>query len=133
MIYLPSTLGRWWQVDGDPNEPAKYFKRIGWWRDSLRQMTFEEYIICNNYLFMYAFREAVPMEQQILDVLSRNSWRQSTIDRLVAVQTNVFGVKPDCTVDTALKRLLKKGKVTRVLNSRGWFQWYVYSLVKAEQ
>lgn len=40
---------------------------------------------------------------------------------------NVVG----CTLDTAIKRLMRQSKIERRLQSRGWYKWYEYRIKEA--
>lgn len=130
MIYLPSGSFRWWICPKlGVDRPSRYFKRIGWWNDDIRQTTFAEYLTINAYQFERAMYELIPLEDRVFEALGFRDLSQRELERVTSAYWQDMGVKANCTTRTALTRLMRQGKITRKLHARGWFQWYVYSRI----
>lgn len=131
MIYLPNQLMRWWTYskDGDALEP-KFNKFIGWYSNDLTQSTFYEMVERYHLIYLNAFDYIRSMETKVYEALGYRDFSISELKYMFPEYSREYGRLADITVQTALNRLMRQGKVTRVLHSRGWFQWYVYSRVE---
>lgn len=75
------------------------------------------------------------LDQHVLDVMRpRRAYKPDDIDTAIRhiFYENQFALGDYQTIATALKHLLKAGKITRKLHSRGWFNWYTYSKAETE-
>lgn len=107
-------------------QPSRWHKRIGWWSDDIRQATFDEYLEVNEYQFTRAMQALIPLEIQVYEALGFRDMSQHELEYITASYQQDLVPHQTCTMRTALNRLMRQGKITRVLHSRGWFQWYVY-------
>lgn len=127
VIYLPSSSFRFWLCPKlGVDRPSRYFFRIGWWDDDIRQASFLEYLEINSYQFERAMRELIPLEDRVYEALGYRDLSQAELEHVTAAYHQDMGVRANCTMRTALNRLMRQGKITRELHARGWFQWYVY-------
>ncbi len=75
------------------------------------------------------------LDYWVLEIMRpRTAYKPDEIDTAIRglfYQKQIFRSDYE-TVATALKHLLKAGKITRKLHSRGWFSWYTYSKSESE-
>lgn len=81
----------------------------------------------------------IPPIQQIARQFSQGLGfvRRGSLERAISkdelyvadVGGGLLSADPDCTLETALKRLEKRGVVGKKLISRGWFRFYEYYFI----
>lgn len=128
MIYLPYHLDRYWTWDeNQPLEKTLYRKGIGFFSHQPVQMTFQQTIEARHIFIIAALETAEPMVSQVYRLLDGKTYSRAELERCVSDSDPHYHCRSDCTLDTAIRRLLRAGKISRKMHSRGWFQWYEYS------
>lgn len=126
MLYIPCHLFQFW-VWVELRVAPQFSRRLGWFTGTPKLASFEQMLTRQFPFVLQALKVGEPMEAQVYEALGYRDLSRSDLQHVVNSYAPGYPMlKPDCTVQTALNRLMRQDKVYRVLHQRGWFRWYVY-------